>query len=512
MADQLIKLTDPLGNETKFTYSPLGHIQSITNANDGQTTYNYYPGGKVKSVSMPSGESESYEYDKSGNVVAVTDALDARSEIKYDQLGRVVETKNPLGHSNKLSYDSLGNITSVTDEKGNITRYRYSLLGDVIEVVDAKGHSTKYGYDASRQLIKLEQFRMIDDPFATYAGAKRKEMQITTYERNKKGEVMAVNSPLGKVVKFGYDSVGNVTSKLDEDGFETLYEYNLASKLTKVSYADGKTVEFGYNALKQLTVMEDWLGITRIELDPLGRATKVTDAQGDEVAYRWNPLGQREKLIYPDGSVVGYEYDSSGRIKKVKSQEGVTNYSYDMMGRLRERVLPDSTTTKYEVNPLGRLTGLVHSRDGDNVAIEAANILAARENPIHVDTLITIGTPVRNDKQLTTNVGQHINVFNTGDVVQINGGRIWRLGAAGRTFESALNIEVASSSTLWGLLDRPLDSHSFMHQNADVWQNYIVPNLQNSPPSLNFLASIIMMAVAATKIGLSFLSRMKDCG
>jgi len=362
LAGQMIKLTDPLGNQTKFTYTQLGRIKSVTNPAGGKIMYSYYPGGKVKTVTMPSGESESYEYDKNGNVVSVTNAMGAQTQLKYDQLDRVIETVDPLGHSKKFSYDALGNITGTTDEKGNLTQYKYSLLGDVIEIIDAKGHSTKFGYDAMRRLTKFEQFRMIE---GNIAGMKMSEYQITTYERNKNGEVVEVKSPLGKVVKLGYNAIGNLTSKLDEDGLETLYEYDLASKLTKISYADGKTVEYGYNLLKQLTVMEDWLGVTKIEVDPLGRATKVTDPQDNVVGYKWNALGQKEELTYPDGSQVSYEYDASGRMKKVRSPQGMTSYAYDRMGRLSERVLPDKTTTKYKVNPLGRLSALTHSRGGD---------------------------------------------------------------------------------------------------------------------------------------------------
>jgi YD repeat-containing protein len=136
---------------------------------------------------------------------------------------------------------------SITDELGNVTQYRYSLLGDVIEVIDALGHSTKYEYDKSRRLARFEQYRLIDD---TLAKAKQTEYQVTTYERNKKGEVIAVTSPLGDIVRYGYDKLGNVISKTDEDNLETLYEYNLVGKLVKVCYADGRTVELGYNALR----------------------------------------------------------------------------------------------------------------------------------------------------------------------------------------------------------------------------------------------------------------------
>jgi YD repeat-containing protein len=92
----------------------------------------------------------------------------------------------------------------------------------------------------------------------------------------------------------------------------------------------------------------------------------VTDFEGKEVGYTWDALGHKERLSYPDGSEVKYEYNTSGMISKVLAGSEITSYTYDAMGRISERILPDSTVTKYEVNPLGKLENLIHSKD-DNI-------------------------------------------------------------------------------------------------------------------------------------------------
>ena len=336
---------------------------SIINPLGERISYTYYPSGKLKTVSLPGGASETFEYDKNGNTTKVTDALGNTTYLEYDSLDRAIKLTNVLGHSKHFGYDAMGNITSMTDEKGRKTEYRYSPLGDIIEVIDPTGHSTKYSYDNMRRMTKFEQYRMID---TTYADVQKPEYQITTYERNKKGEVIATISPLGDVVKYKYDNAGQLISKRDEDEHETLYEYNLVGKLAKVSYADGKTVAFAYNPLKQLIAMHDWLGTTKIELDELGRARAITDFEGNEVGYAWNALGQREKTIYPDGSEVAYTYNQQGRIEKVIANTGETNYQYDTLGRIAMRILPEGTKSNYEFNPLGAITSLTHStKDGD---------------------------------------------------------------------------------------------------------------------------------------------------
>lgn len=51
---------------------------------------------------------------------------------------------------------------------------------------------------------------------------------------------------------------------------------------------------------------------------------------------------------------------------------------------------------------------------------------------------------------------------------QINGGSIWLLGKALRTFNAAANVKVD--------VDKKYDNieaHSVMHSNVDVWKDYI---------------------------------------
>ncbi len=126
-----------------------------------------------------------------------------------------------------------------------------------------------------------------------------------------------------------------------------------------------------------------------------------------------------------------------------------------------------------------RLIGHSH---GGNVAIMVANILATEE--INVETLVTIATPVRGyqlEKGVT--VGQHINVYNYSDEVQVRGGNVFLQVAsillssnlfkisAGRMFINATNINAKDA----GLWYKPIASHSSMHSNISIWKKYISP-------------------------------------
>ncbi|CAM4211443.1 DUF6531 domain-containing protein [Paenibacillus alkaliterrae] len=109
-----------------------------------------------------------------------------------------------------------------------------------------------------------------------------------------------------------------------------------------------------------------------------------------------------------------------------------------------------------------RLVGHSH---GGNVAIMVANLLG--EENVKVETLVTVATPVRG-YQLKQEVGQHLHVYNERDGVQVNGGSIWLLGKARRTFSGAANVKVEVDEKYDGI-----ESHSVMHSNVDVWKKYI---------------------------------------
>ncbi|MGG1654438.1 RHS repeat-associated core domain-containing protein, partial [Paenibacillus sp. NRS-1780] len=124
----------------------------------------------------------------------------------------------------------------------------------------------------------------------------------------------------------------------------------------------------------------------------------------------------------------------------------------------------------HKAHPKEPIRIMGHSHGG-NVSIMATNILAKRG--MHVDTLITIATPIRGYR-LETDVGQHINVYNYNDIIQINGGSIWVLGDAKRKYPGAENVEVKLPSYF---IKHPIEAHSVMHSSPNILDKYVKPLL-----------------------------------
>lgn len=114
--------------------------------------------------------------------------------------------------------------------------------------------------------------------------------------------------------------------------------------------------------------MEDWLGITRIENNGRGQATKVTYPDGKEVSYTYGKAGERTGIIYPDGREVTYAYDEALRLRKLRDKEQEISYHYKqghLVGKIA-KTKENQLETRYDYNHKGLLNSLTH-RQGEEI-------------------------------------------------------------------------------------------------------------------------------------------------
>ncbi len=382
----LIKVTDPLGNELcrmfdeagqlikehlscggerSYTYNELGNVSSVTNEAGITTKYEYLSGSnKVTRIIYHDGNSESFSYDANGNLETRTDKNGYTLTYFYDGLNRLIEIRGEDGENKKYTYDVLGNVISMTDALGNITRYDYSPSGKLIKVTDALENSAEYTYDSCDRLISIVQDGTVEEP-----------PRKTEYKRNIIGQVEIVNNALGQEEFYNYNKRGELIEKIDRDGYITKYSYNKNGDLAQLQYSDGREVMFSYDALKHLKEVKDWLGITTIVSDALGRAKEVTYPDGKKVGYTYNIAGQRACIAYPDGRKVKYIYDDNARLSELSTLynendlEKVIFYDYDLTGRLSGKTFQNGISTTYLYNEKGMLSKLTH-KDSNGILDE----------------------------------------------------------------------------------------------------------------------------------------------
>lgn len=367
-AGQKIKEINPDGHETCFFYNLLSKITEIKKAGLVLIRYEYDSRGLLTREFQVDGNTVTYDYDGNQNLIKKTDQKGRILNYEYDNWNRVTKIKSNQGQESQYEYDSIGNLAKMTDANGNQTRYLYDPCGHLIGVIDAQGNQTAYSYDSVGNVIHIIQcgepvFTDKKEDFDIKEVLKRnKEEQIfkvTTFARNTAGMVDSITDQMGNSERYSYDLSGNLIGKLDRDGYLTSYTYENGN-LVRILYGDGRDVKLRYNAFRQLIQFEDWLGITRLEQDTLGRTIKVTDHNDQQLSYSWGKWNERTSMTYPDGQTVFYKYDENLHLKEVESKDIKVQYAYDQAGNLVEKSFLNGIKSTYEYDELGQLKRLTH--------------------------------------------------------------------------------------------------------------------------------------------------------
>jgi YD repeat-containing protein len=207
-------------------------------------------------------------------------------------------------------------VTSETNTNGKTSRYAYDALGQLIQYTDSLGNTTKADYDARGNLIKLTDARGNAYQFE-YDGNDRLTKEIL---------------PLGQETQYQYDANGNLIRKTTPNGHQTEYGYDVMNRLVEIRHtkADGtlaRTGTYTWDANHNLTGWSEMDHIRNesssasLAYDDQNRKTQesLTYADGHSQSYRYgySLAGKKTKLVWPDGTEIGYGYSNHGELNRV---------------------------------------------------------------------------------------------------------------------------------------------------------------------------------------------------
>jgi len=393
-----IATTDALGNTTTRTYDALDRQTAITDPLGGTTTTVYDAAGNVVSITDPLGHTTTFTYDALNRQASITDPLGNTSTIAYDATGNIASTTNALGHTTTFAYDALNRPVSVTDPLGHTTTTAYDALGNIVSTTDPMGFATTYAYDAAGRQVSAT------DPLG----------HTTTTEYDPAGNVAAIVDPAGNRTTFAHDALDRLATATNASGHTHTYAYDAAGNLVSVVDRNGRTIEFAHDAANRV-VQERWLdGATPIHTiaytyDATGRRLSATDPDAT-IAYTYDAAGRNVRvdnagtpdtphvvldLAYDtagnlisvadtiDGTPAAtraFLYDAANRLVQITEQgtaaaDKRVAFAYDAANNLvatdRFDALfgnPTPIHTEYTYDAAERLTAIVHSRDGAQLA------------------------------------------------------------------------------------------------------------------------------------------------
>lgn len=444
--DNITSRSDGVTNGA-FTYDELDRI--ITSS-EGAEVYTYDGKGNrltlQSSIQMPHKDNVNYSYDQAEQLSNVT-RNQTSVNYKYDGDGLMTErsiTKNGQIDTTRYYYDGANIIAEGTvAADGSVTfKARYVRGAQLIYREDASNQKAYYqhnGHGDVTGLVQADGTVLNTYTYDIWGNPLTSDVQVDN-PFGYSGEFWDADTGLQYLRSRWYDpSIGRF---IQEDTFEGYM--NRPSSLNPYTYVENNPLKY---------------------VDPTGTRTYLIHGTFSTTSQKSWPNDFRYYLERVSGERVD-AVSWSGR-NSVQARRGAATGDGGILHaneNIAARILESHKADPDE--PI-RIVGHSH---GGNVGILIANEL--KKNNVQVDTLVTIGTPVRFDYQLVDGaVKNHLNVYNTNDSVQRNGGPQRTGFKAGRTFANANNIQVPANES--NSPDVTIANHSNMHHNISTWKQYI---------------------------------------
>ena len=415
---RLLRMTDPNGLETAYTYDARGRVLSVTQTpptgSARVTTYTYDNTGQLKTVSTPDGVTLTYGYNAAHYLTSITDNLGNKIQYGYDLNGnrtdedvydpnsvlvRTVDTAydvrdrvsqiNAAGSITDLIFDALGNLTSEQDPLDHTTIHEYDPLNRLVKTIDALSGVTEYDYDVNDNVVQV----------------KAPNGATTAYLYDDLGNLLQEVSPDRGTTTYTYDAAGNRITQTDAKDQVTTYQYDALNRLVSADYDDGQAVTYEYDVgtaeMGRVSRMTDLSGQTEWGYDVFGAVTEKRQTIGTvtlTTSYTHDSGGRVATMTYPSGKVVGYGY-TTGQLTSmtVDGQILISSITYepfgpvsgwtwssgmphdrtfDQRGQLVSHSLgTDTRTLTYDL--AGRITGIVDSAHDMDYGYDALSRLTS---------------------------------------------------------------------------------------------------------------------------------------
>jgi RHS repeat-associated protein len=317
------------------------------------------PGVEPFAYSVPTGV-WSYAWHSEYEVpTRSTDPEGNRTEYEYTN---ALVSRVKQFYAESESYDTAfvyagGLLTAVTNANGHWARYEYDALGRPSAVIPQAGPAARMEHNALGHLWKLTVPGMPGgDP-----------ERSTTFDTDALGRVARIIYPDGKDERFFYDTLGNVTGRVDRAGRMTSMSFAPTRKLTGVGRAfpsaPGGEARTRLDWDNQFNSLRVWDAMGRCvelyELDEQERPVTVYNVESQAMHTTYGVADYVDKVKRFDGSEVAFAYDTPGRLASAAFPAATNSFTYYRNGLLQtaSNRLGKITNTYDRLNQLTRTIG-----------------------------------------------------------------------------------------------------------------------------------------------------------
>ncbi|MCG9732048.1 hypothetical protein L1D44_19865 [Shewanella sp. Isolate13] len=347
-------VTDFAGNQTRYSYNPVGWVTKIEHADSRWTDKNI-----SYSIVTSDGDGISGSPVLAGQLKQMLTQGEYQSTTYYDLMHRKILTQEKdstnsdthryqyfdydfdsklllqtfVNHSAgnrkgvQTTYDALGRVISTTRQSDNATTSTKYLSGNRKQITDAKGNITTITYLA--------------------------------YGSPSYDKATLIQAPDAHDTSISYNKFGQVTS-ITQGGVNEKRLYDSYQQLCKTYRPETGMTAFGYNTQRQLIWQASGTSGSKNSCD------SSSVPASDKIILSYDNLGQLKSENYPDNTPdKHYSYDANGNITNLISGSGSDTiswqYQYNSLNLVEKETLAidgKSFILDWEYNNLGAVSSL----------------------------------------------------------------------------------------------------------------------------------------------------------
>lgn len=314
-------------------------------------------------------------YDDAGNLVAESLPYIAGDDVPnvyyiYDKNNRLIEEVHPDGLIKNYSYNKLQRTITTTSAEGasRTVVESYNPMGWRVQTIDIGGNTINYSYFSDGKL----KYSMLGNDGATKVEYEYDNMRNLTKTKDSAiGEISSVYNAFGELIEkttakncvttYGYDNIGNMTSRLESDrggqnavATQWIYDNSKGKvgMLSAIIYGDSHSISYEYDALLRNTAIIETIAGTEYTTN-----------------YTYDNAGRAETVTYPSGIAVKKMYSNSGFYKSMVDADDETvlwqTQTADAMGHVTEYQVGNGLTTQIKYDENTKLLARIDTRSDD---------------------------------------------------------------------------------------------------------------------------------------------------
>ncbi|MGB8946117.1 MAG: RHS repeat-associated core domain-containing protein [Streptomyces sp.] len=371
-----LSVTDPLGQTTEVRRDAFGRIRTIIDPSGAVISLTWTVEGLLARREWADGAVESWKRDGEGNVLAHTDVAGNTTHHAYTHFALATSRQDPDGTVHTFAYDTELQLTRVVNPQQLSWCYTFDAAGRLVAESDFNQRCLAYTHDAAGRLASRtngagETVVYERDVFGQTAVARADDGNITSYTYDAYGRLIRTANQVAEV-ELAYDAQGQVVRE-SVNGEAMSYTYDLAGRRVARSTPSGRE--------------------SRWEYDVADRPRSLVMA-GTQMEFQHSAAGHEIGRHYGDGIALTQNWDVTGRLadqtisRHTEANSRVLrhrSYTYRVDGHLTEVRGSDTSSRRFTLDTIGRVTGVQGSGWTERYAYDSSGNLNHGVTPLDVE-------------------------------------------------------------------------------------------------------------------------------